>query len=144
MIGNIRLVFRSRIENMGLILEVDPAVEAYIAHGYEADLSTALTNLVDNSLHWLGYRQVELPRITVTAAQGAAGKAAILFEDNGPGVSPEFEDQLFDVGFSTRTNGTGLGLSIAREAMFRSNGDLTLVPTDKGAKFLLTFTSADQ
>lgn len=143
-IGNIRLVFRSRIENMGLILEVDPAVEAYIAHGYEADLSTALTNLVDNSLHWLGYRQVELPRITVTAAQGAAGKAAILFEDNGPGVSPEFEDQLFDVGFSTRTNGTGLGLSIAREAMFRSNGDLTLVPTDKGAKFLLTFTSADQ
>lgn len=119
-------------------------MNAYIAHGYEADLTTALTNLVDNSLHWLGHRQVASPRIVVTAAPGPVGKALILFEDNGPGVSSEFEDQLFDVGFSTRTNGTGLGLSIAREAMFRSNGDLTLVPTAKGAKFKLTIASADR
>lgn len=142
-ISNIRLFFRSRIETMGLTFEVDPNVEAYIAHGYEADLTTALTNLVDNSLHWLSHRQVASPRIAVTAAEGEIGKAVILFEDNGPGVSPEFQDQLFDVGFSTRTNGTGLGLSIAREAMFRSNGDLTLVPTDIGAKFKLIITSAE-
>lgn len=143
-ISDIRLVFRSRIETMGLRFEVDPNVEAFIAHGYEADLATALANLVDNSLHWLGHHQVASPRIALTAAEGETGKAAILFEDNGPGVSPEFEDQLFDVGFSTRTNGTGLGLSIAREAMFRSNGDLTLVPTDKGAKFKLTVTLAER
>lgn len=142
-ISNIRLFFRSRIETMGLAFKVDPEVEAYIAHGYEADLTTALTNLVDNSLHWLAHRQVAYPQIGLTAAPDASGKATIFFEDNGPGVSPEFEDQLFDVGFSTRTNGTGLGLSIAREAMFRSNGDLSFVPSDKGAKFKLTITTTE-
>ncbi|WP_157515106.1 sensor histidine kinase [Luteimonas abyssi] len=143
-VSNIKLFFRSRMDTMGLIFEVDPEVEACIAHGYEADLTTALTNLVDNSLHWLGHRQVAAPRIVLSPAPSVTGKLAFVFEDNGPGVSPEFEDQLFDVGFSTRTNGTGLGLSIAREAMFRSNGDLTLVPADKGAKFQLIIARADR
>ncbi|RYD85841.1 MAG: HAMP domain-containing histidine kinase [Verrucomicrobiaceae bacterium] len=143
-ISNIQLFFRSRIEDMGVEFDIDPAVRAIVAHGYEADLTTALTNLVDNALHWLAYRRIASPRVRIAGAANEPGKGTITVEDNGPGVSQEFEDQLFDVGFSTRTNGTGLGLSIAREAMFRSNGDLVFMPSDEGARFKLTITTADQ
>lgn len=143
-IDRIQLFFRSRIVTMSVKFDVDPTVRAMIAHGYEADLMTALTNLVDNALHWLAHRQIASPHIRITGAKDEPGKGTIFVEDNGPGVSEEFVDQLFDVGFSTRTNGTGLGLSIAREAMFRSNGDLVLVPSEEGARFKLTITTADQ
>jgi signal transduction histidine kinase len=143
-IRSIQLFFRSRAEDLGVQFDVDPAVLAIVAHGYEADLTTALTNLVDNALYWLAHSRTASPRIRIAAASNEPGKGTITVENNGPGVSQEFEDQLFDVGFSTRTNGTGLGLSIAREAMFRSNGDLVFMPSDEGAKFKLTITTADK
>ncbi|MEF3082722.1 sensor histidine kinase [Luteimonas sp. SMYT11W] len=143
-ISRVQFLFRSRFEAMGVKFDVDPAVLAMVAHGYEADLMTALTNLVENALHWLAHHQIASPRIQITGAEEQQRKGTILVEDNGPGVSEDFVDQLFDVGFSTRTNGTGLGLSIAREAMFRSNGDLVFVPSDEGAKFKLTITTAEQ
>lgn len=143
-INRLQLLFRSRFETMSVKFDVDPEVLAMVAHGYEADLMTSLTNLVENALHWLAHHQIATPCIRITGATDQQRKGTILVEDNGPGISEAFVDQLFDVGFSTRTNGTGLGLSIAREAMFRSNGDLVFVPSDEGAKFKLTITTAEQ
>lgn len=142
-IRDIQLLFRSRIEDMGVAFDVDPSARAIVAHGYEADLTTALTNLVDNALYWLAHHRIASPRIRIAGASNEPGKGAITVEDNGPGISHEFADQLFDVGFSTRTNGTGLGLSIAREAMFRSSGDLVFVPSAEGAMFKLTIAIAN-
>lgn len=131
-------LFKARAEAMGLTFNVDQPALRVTVLGYAADLATAITNLTDNAMYWLSHHAVPSPEIRVTAAILDSGKLSIFVEDNGRGVPEDFEDQLFDVGFSLRPNGTGLGLSIAREAMFRSGGDLAFIRAARGARFALT------
>jgi signal transduction histidine kinase len=105
---------------------------------------TAITNLLDNSLYWLAAKQVVGPHIAVEVLR-TAEEVQIVFSDTGPGIPEEFQDRVFDVGFSLKPGGTGLGLSIAREAIHRSGGDIVLrQPAALGASFLITvpFTTA--
>jgi C4-dicarboxylate-specific signal transduction histidine kinase len=41
----------------------------------------------------------------------------ILFSDDGPGISPEDRERIFDAEFSRKPHGMGLGLFIARQVM---------------------------
>jgi len=59
-------------------------------------------------------------------------------EDNGGGVPPEVESQLFELFFSTKEHGTGLGLPIARRIVQEHGGELLLENhPGKGAAFLV-------
>jgi two-component system sensor histidine kinase PilS (NtrC family) len=44
--------------------------------------------------------------------------------DNGPGISAEHQEHLFEPFFTTRHEGTGLGLHLAREMMQLNRGDI--------------------
>lgn len=107
--------------------------------GFPDDLMTAMVNLFSNSVHWLEEKQVAEPRIDVTLfVQGS--DLVIYIDDNGPGVTPEFAEQIFEVGFSLKSDGTGLGLNIAREALARSEGKLGFhVDHSSGARFEIRF-----
>lgn len=59
--------------------------------------------------------------------------------DNGPGVPPRAREHLFQAfQGSVRQGGTGLGLVIAHELMQAHGGNLELLESDVGAKFLIT------
>lgn len=114
----------------------DRVTEVY---GYRADLSTALVNLIGNSVHWLEQSRKSHPRITVSLEE-VSDSAIIAVADNGPGVRDEFAESLFDVGFTTKDRGTGLGLNIAREALARSNATIEYDSEfEGGARFLIRF-----
>ena len=91
--------------------------------GYPADLTTAVINIFGNSIFWLNEHKTPEPLIRVQINRDG-DNAAILIEDNGPGVPAEFAEEIFDVGFSLKSNGTGLGLNIARETLARSGAKL--------------------
>jgi signal transduction histidine kinase len=131
-------LFRSKADEMGLQLQVGSEIKTVAVKGYPEDLATALTNLIDNAIHWLQYHSVRPSQIVFTVSELQPGKATIFVHDNGVGVAEQFQDQLFDVGFTMKPSGTGLGLSIAREAIYRSAGELQLVESDVGAKFAIT------
>jgi signal transduction histidine kinase len=65
----------------------------------------------------------------------------IIIRDYGPGVSRRDADRIFQPFYRTHSRitdgvtGTGIGLSIARDLARLHGGDLTLVPTEKGACF---------
>ena len=65
----------------------------------------------------------------------------IFVRDYGPGVSKRDADRIFQPFYRTHSRitdgvtGTGIGLSIARDLARLHGGDLTLIPTDKGACF---------
>ncbi|HEV3118760.1 MAG TPA: MASE1 domain-containing protein [Gemmataceae bacterium] len=46
--------------------------------------------------------------------------------DNGPGLTPETQEKLFQPFFTTKTRGTGLGLAIARRIIDAHNGEITV------------------
>jgi signal transduction histidine kinase len=107
--------------------------------GYPDDLSTALVNLIGNALHWIEGDDVANPLVTITL-QATSQEAIIFVDDNGPGVTEEFADSIFDVGFSLKPDGTGLGLNIAKEALARSGATLAYhMDFTEGARFEIRF-----
>jgi len=65
----------------------------------------------------------------------------ISVSDNGTGIDPQVMDKVFDPFFTTRREegGTGMGLSIVRSLVQARGGRIELVPSDKGAAFLISF-----
>ena len=62
--------------------------------------------------------------------------------DDGPGVSPDMEHQLFEPGASTKTGGWGIGLALARRIVEQQHGGrvtYTPGPQGRGAVFVLEF-----
>jgi signal transduction histidine kinase len=107
--------------------------------GYRDDLSTALVNLISNSVHWLQDFRTKEPRVSISV-HGTPDEAIILVDDNGPGVKEEFAELIFDVGFTLKSGGTGLGLNIAREALARSDATLAYhMDFSPGSRFEIRF-----
>jgi signal transduction histidine kinase len=136
-IDDVIFLFQTRADSIGLTFVLDPQLTGLSAHGYPSDLATALTNLVDNAFYWLEHYGTADKKIEINANLQPE-RITLFVQDNGPGVAEEFRDQLFDIGFTLKPTGTGLGLSIAREAIYRSGGELNIVDSELGAKFAIS------
>jgi two-component system sensor histidine kinase PilS (NtrC family) len=55
--------------------------------------------------------------------------------DDGPGVDPAIQPQLFEPFFTTESRGTGLGLYIAREVCEANSATLDYVEVAPGGHF---------
>jgi two-component system sensor histidine kinase PilS (NtrC family) len=62
--------------------------------------------------------------------------------DNGPGVHPSTQGQLFEPFFTTDSKGTGLGLYLARELCSANGGLLEYVNERSGAHFRVLLRAA--
>jgi signal transduction histidine kinase len=101
--------------------------------GSDALLQQLLLNLSINALDAMG-------GVGVIEFDAWAAADSVLFSvaDNGPGISDEVAEQIFDPFFSTKSQeeGTGLGLAVAYGVVERHNGKIRLVPKEgSGAKF---------
>ena len=106
---------------------------------------TALMNLIDNAIYWLGTKPRDR-RLYVGATTEYSGKPALVVADNGPGLldPPEYLTMAF---FTRKQDGMGLGLHIASEIMkiqggsvqFPSKGTMELPRGMNGAVILLEF-----
>ena len=88
-----------------------------------------LENLISNSVYWLDIeeqRKIKFkPRLTIGVE---SNPPRVRLSDNGPGISAEYRDRIFDLFFSMkdRSRRRGLGLYIAREAAEHNGGALAL------------------
>lgn len=70
--------------------------------------------------------------------------AEILLRDNGPGISPEQVERIFDPYVTTKTKGTGLGLAIVKKIVEEHGGTIHLDQTLlDGAGFVIRLPLAD-
>jgi PAS domain S-box-containing protein len=132
-------------------IQVETRVEDGVAP-VEADavqLEQVFINVIINSIHALEDLEDRRLRITVRAHNG---HAQVLFEDSGPGISPEVRDQIFEPFFTTKGSfasgevpGTGLGLSIAIGVIEGHEGtiEISTSPELKGACFTITLPSTN-
>ena len=66
-----------------------------------------------------------------------ANRICLMVEDNGPGISPELHEKIFDPFWTTKgQQGTGLGLSTVREMVEFNEGEIELLPVDQGSTFM--------
>jgi signal transduction histidine kinase len=109
------------------------------ASGDPALVEQILLNLLKNAIEALS------PGNNVAVATGREdGVAFIDVFDDGPGLNPEAEANLFRPFASSKVHGNGLGLSVSRQLARMLGGDLVRVPTPRGVCWRLTLPEAER
>jgi nitrogen fixation/metabolism regulation signal transduction histidine kinase len=75
----------------------------------------------------------------VVRAQRDAETAAIIVEDDGPGVAEASRERIFDPYFTSKRQGTGLGLAIVKKIVVEHNGSIVARRSTRlgGAEFVV-------
>jgi C4-dicarboxylate-specific signal transduction histidine kinase len=106
-------------------------------------LSQVLLNLLVNSAEAMDEARTEKPWVLV-AAERAGDAIQIAVQDNGPGISAEVAERLFEPFVTSKPvgKGTGLGLALSREYVMSFGGKLELQPSGAGARFSILLPAA--
>jgi PAS domain S-box-containing protein len=140
-IGETLSLLRLEAEQSGVRIIADLPPQPLWVMASDSALRMIALNLAQNAIHAMGATGGEL-RVRVAPANG---RVEASFEDNGPGIHPEFIEHLFDPFFSRRADGkkgTGLGLSICRSLAEKYGGDIR-VQTELGSGTRFTVSFAD-
>lgn len=103
-----------------LLLDGDPDLLAQVA-----------INLVKNGAE-AGEGHADAAEVRLRMEPVPGGRTLIAISDNGPGIAPEFRDDVFLPFFTTKKAGTGVGLSLARRIVVAHGGAITLAPAEAG------------
>lgn len=132
-------IFEGELENGNIRLDICiPAALSVYATSF--DLTTIFSNLIENSLYWLLFRN-DNRAITVEVWSDSDEFVEILFNDNGPGFQGANLELMFEPGYSTKQDAaaSGLGLALVGESISRLEGQIRSVSAEHGASFILKF-----
>lgn len=103
----------------GVQVALDLQASSAMVEAESASLVAALVAVLENAAQ--ASPAASTVRIT-TRVQGQ--RVEVVIEDQGPGISAEMLDNLFEPFATDRSTGTGLGLSIASNVIRRHRGDI--------------------
>jgi len=110
---------------------------------YPAMVKIIIENLVENAIHFCG---MDNPYIKLKATQ-MGEYVTIDMQDNGQGISREYQEQVFDMYFraNERSKGNGLGLYIVKKAVEKLDGSISLSSIHLvGTTFTIMLPTADK
>ncbi len=128
-------LLRSQLESQGVRLEVSEGTIPAI-RGYPALIGQMITNLLLNGATAAG----EGGKVLLSTEPRGDDSVAIIVEDDGPGIEPEFRDRIFEPFFTTNDpgQGTGLGLSLCHTFASQHGGRIWEEGRpDRGARFVI-------
>lgn len=111
-----------------------------VINGDKIQLSQVVSNLVSNALK---HNDKEICEVTISSVE-SPNFHEIIFEDNGPGIPPEYRQKIFEV-FQTlkdkdTAENTGIGLSIVKKIIEKHEGTIRITSGEKlGAKFIISY-----
>jgi len=135
---------RAEAERRGVKIEFTTTLGSVPVQGGEEVAVDIVSNLIVNAL------EASLPggtvRVRIAAEWADNGRVMLSVEDDGPGVSPELRERIFQPFFTTRPGGTGLGLAIVARRTEEIGGEVEcLSPREagaRGARFVVRFRPA--
>lgn len=138
-ISNMAANFTEEYEKKGLIIKLKQNVKDIYVQVDIVQLRNAIINVLENSVK---YKNKEQGKMKISCAAGN-NYIVIKLEDNGPGVSEEALEKLFDVFYRTdpsRSNpskGSGLGLSITAKILEQLGGSMRAENVPEGGLAIL-------
>ena len=115
---------RLRRHEITLINGMDSGGPDFPLTGSKQMLIASVTNLIDNSIHWLEVKEPREKRLYIGPTIDRGGGPAIIVADNGPGFGTDTPEDLMTPFFTRRHGGMGLGLYIVSEVMRVNGGQL--------------------
>jgi len=130
-----------RLNKAGVRITSELAENLPAVMGDKDKIETVIGNLLDNAIDAVpasgGTVTVETRNVSLSGNDGAE----IAVSDNGPGVSPEFSERVFEPFYTTKPvgKGTGLGLFLCYAIVKEHKGEITVIPKQGGGStFLVT------
>ena len=110
------------VDNIKVTLSIPPDVPAIEVDPFQ--MVQALLNIITNAQQAM--KEAHGEGEIVIHASTFGDRVRIIFEDNGPGISPEHVGKVFDPFFTTKGigEGTGLGLSVTHGIVRQHSGDI--------------------
>jgi signal transduction histidine kinase len=150
MMNDIVARYQDQARNSGLTLVVEPLPpDLPLLKGDQKRLSQALGEIVENAIIFVPSGGTVTIKVQSVEGQDRGG-VALSVQDDGPGISPEEQDKIFDRFFrgslveSGHIHGTGLGLSIAQEIARAHGGHITVESqVNEGSTFTIWLPSAE-
>ena len=139
MLNDLLLLMEGRFNTLGVTVtsSLKPDI---LVDGFPAELRQVFTNLITNAAEAASPGGTVLVRIVPQRAglnpsgQRLEEGAIVEVIDNGPGISPEVQDHLFQPFFTTKgERGTGLGLWVSQGIIRKHAGSIHLFSNTEGA-----------
>jgi signal transduction histidine kinase len=127
LIQSVVRLFQVNADKEGIRLTVNIDQDEELAGSAVSAVRVALSNLLLNALQ----ATPTGGEVTITQKIENAN-LIILVQDNGPGVSVDLRQRVWEPFFTTKQRGTGLGLAIVRKRMQEAGGTARLVPSSNG------------
>lgn len=130
----------NRAREMGLQLVIDP--ESQMAelpkHLPREHLVSIIGNLIDNALE-ATWEHVGTGGVVNLSMTDLGNDLIFEIEDQGPGISEEEQEKIFEKGFSSKSKeGHGYGLHLVKSLLSNLGGTVTWEPADSvGSRFIV-------
>jgi signal transduction histidine kinase len=123
----VRTCVQARAEKNGVAVEFEEAGSCPVfADPYL--VGQALVNVVLNAIEAIteSPAPAAAPRVLVRSGRLDPQRWLLQVIDNGPGITKEEQDKVFDPFFSTKDGGTGLGLAIVHSIVSAHQGTISI------------------
>ena len=151
-----QLMEASTPANVQVITRIEKG-QNYFVHADPTQMHQAILNLTTNAYHALrkkgGHLQIELTKIegntsnTFKETPESADFIQLSVSDNGPGISEDIINKIFDPFFSTKskTEGSGLGLAVVHGIIQSHQGTIKVTSEEgKGTTFNILLPAVDK
>ena len=134
---HVKAIFKSQMEMKEVTLTSELAKDLPRVRADANKITWVLTNLISNALRYVG----KGGHLALTA-QRIGPHVHLSVRDDGPGIPPEYQSQIFQKFVQVKgreAGGTGLGLAICKEIV-RAHGGTIWVESSPGQGSTFTFT----
>ncbi len=118
----IALATGSQYAKLEVEILVDLDQEPFVLLTDKVQIVQLMRNLLENSSH-TGVENIVVNIKGVHVEDGVE----LIFCDNGPGISDEVRESLFEPLITTKAKGTGLGLTICKQIVEKHGGSISLI-----------------
>lgn len=112
LIADVALLFKAELEKRKIDLQIDVQPEPSAIRLDRGQMEQVFVNVMKNAMEAIG----ENGSITIRFGR-QNGKAFVVIEDTGCGISPSVKANLFTPFFSTKGDGQGIGLTLVQEIL---------------------------
>lgn len=138
-----RIAYRLQRQKISQQVQIEPDLPAI--SGNHRALEQVFNNIISNALQAMsetgGQLSVKIQRQSIAENQECV---QVSIADNGPGISPEAQEKLFQPFYTTNRDGTGLGLPIARRIISLHQGSIRVNSFPGGTIFYILLPIAEQ
>lgn len=139
----VRSVLGAVLRNSEIDLRVSNEFRQFSVFDQPSRIFPVFVNLLNNAAYWVGRSEEKQKVVALDVCEGK-----VLVSDNGPGIDPDDEPNLFSLFFTRKMRGgRGVGLYLCRANLAAGGHTITYVASGKlkllsGANFAIEFSGA--